>query len=339
MRVLLFYTVMTKQSRWVRMAGLTVAMASQQLAFPFNKPASMLVEELVALATQTGNELSIIERKVGALIIGDYLAGTDYLRQVLDTHKSNDDHTYLIRRAEDLFVRSYYRLTKAGMQFEGGSSAGMCAMLYCLVRDYDEAILWFRRSEQAYLEAEKIAKAPSSVSDAKTAIFGTSTVVGLLASGGLFTGGLLTFVAVGVNITIAISTANYEASDIFKKLQRKHEAFLEETKKCALFMQNEAKSVLIHVFLASCNLSNVSEAIFFASLAVEAPTSFAISTAVNSCSFFRPNHVIPPTPAPTELPANACGEFKGSFSEVCGGVDNMLNYCSTELQLLYMNLL
>jgi tetratricopeptide (TPR) repeat protein len=205
------------------------------MGLPYNTAVGMLVEQVVAIATDTGNALKALEKKIDALMIGDYSTGIDYLKKALDINRSDEDRTYFIRKAENLFMLSYNRLSSAEMHYEAGTSAGMNAMLNYLTGNYDEAHKWFLNSEKAYLATLASLESPMQNERPKYLLASLAA----MAAGTIATGGLtLLFAGVSVASTLkALSIRKFEESDSYKIL-------VKDAQDCAALMQEEAKKVL-----------------------------------------------------------------------------------------------
>lgn len=229
---------MTTQSRWFRMGSLAAKLAVTSAGFSYNTTAAMLVGEIIAMATQTGNGLKTLEKKIDSLIISDYFVAIDFLEQVLDVNKPEADRLYVIRRAEELFKLSYFRLLNAEMYVECATSAGMCGILFYATGNYGEANKWFLNAEQGFLKAIEATKEPVAMNGVGAASFGVTILAG-------FAGGPIgAFVCLSSCVFTAFETNRYGNSKEYKELRQEYAKFIAETQDSIVFMQTEAKTVL-----------------------------------------------------------------------------------------------
>ena len=229
---------MTNQSRWFRMASLAAKLAVTAAGLSYNTTAAMLVGEIIAMATETGNGLKTLEKKIDSLIISDYFVAIDFLEQVLDVNKSEADRLYVIRRAEELFKLSYFRLLNAEMYVESATSAGMCGILFYATRNYGEANKWFVNAEQGFLKAIKATKEPVAMNGVGAASVGVTIWAGIAG------GPLGVFVCLSSCAFAAFETNRYGNSKEYKELRKEYAKFMADIQDNIVSMQMEAKNVL-----------------------------------------------------------------------------------------------
>lgn len=196
-----------------------MAVISQQVGLPFNEATSMLLEELVALATETGVALQSIEQKLDSIILGDYLAASDYLKQALDMKLSEGQRVYASKRSLDLFLRSHHRMANAGMHMESATSAGFCAVLYCIERNHDEAYACFLRSRQGFLLAASSMKKSAALTKKEGIAMASAFVVATVVPFGWVSLGIMS--AIGYKVFKAENSYEYRQSqEEFEELQK-----------------------------------------------------------------------------------------------------------------------
>lgn len=145
---------MSNAKRWTKIADLTADLAANKEGLCFSVEASMMLEELVALSTDSIEVLRQLEKKIDAIIIADFSVAGEYLRSAMSDDFDYTEKRNLLDKAASFFTTSYYRLSniEEGIQSaSAANAAAYCAGIYSIEGKNKLAYDWYLRARKEFL--------------------------------------------------------------------------------------------------------------------------------------------------------------------------------------------